>query len=80
MGERRWLHQAACRDMDTDLFFPLGSTGSALEQTERAKAVCADCPVRRHCLEWALATGQNDGIWGGKTEDERRELRRRRDG
>jgi WhiB family redox-sensing transcriptional regulator len=53
-----WRDQAACLDEDPELFFPVGSTGPALEQTERAKAVCADCPVRAACLDWALETNQ----------------------
>ncbi len=72
-----WRDRAACRDMDSDLFFPIGTTGSALDQAERAKAVCAFCPVSSECLEFSMSAGQ-DGIWGGLTEDERRKLRRRR--
>jgi WhiB family redox-sensing transcriptional regulator len=73
-----WRNQAACLDLDPELWFPVGTTGPAVEQTERAKAVCAGCPVTAHCLAWALETGQSDGIWGGKTADERRALRRAR--
>ncbi|MGH8898415.1 MAG: WhiB family transcriptional regulator [Egibacteraceae bacterium] len=72
-----WRDKAGCLGMDCELFFPLGSTGPALEQIARAKAVCQDCPVVHECLEWALGTGQ-DGIWGGLTQDERRALRRAR--
>jgi WhiB family transcriptional regulator, redox-sensing transcriptional regulator len=72
-----WRDHAACRDMDTELFFPVGTSGPALDQIGRAKQVCARCPVRSSCLEWALATGQNAGVWGGTTEDERRALRPR---
>ncbi|MGH8904763.1 MAG: WhiB family transcriptional regulator [Egibacteraceae bacterium] len=72
-----WRDKAACRDMDTEWFFPHGTTGPALEQADRAKAVCASCPVAEACLEWALQTNQDAGIWGAKTEDERRTLRRR---
>jgi WhiB family transcriptional regulator, redox-sensing transcriptional regulator len=61
--------------MDCELFSPVGNTGAALEQAERAKAVCAGCPVCGQCLDYALDTNQ-DGIWGGMTEDERRSLRR----
>jgi WhiB family redox-sensing transcriptional regulator len=78
MSERDWRRKAACAGMDPGLFFPIGSSGLAAEQTERAKAVCAGCQVRVKCLEWALATGQHDGVWGGLSEDERRKLRRRR--
>jgi WhiB family redox-sensing transcriptional regulator len=73
-----WRNRAACLDEDPELFFPVGSTRPAVEQTERAKAVCAGCEVITQCLEWALTTGQDAGVWGGKTEDERRVLRRAR--
>jgi len=72
-----WRDTAACRGQDPDLFFPLGTTGTALEQTAQAKALCASCPVAQACLAWALATSQPAGIWGGKTEDERHALRRK---
>ncbi|KAF4406408.1 MULTISPECIES: WhiB family transcriptional regulator [Streptomyces] len=72
-----WRQRAACRDADPDLFFPIGTTGPALRQEEAAKAVCADCPVARQCLEWAMEVGQESGVWGGRTESERRQLRRR---
>ncbi|MGH6745829.1 WhiB family transcriptional regulator [Novosphingobium sp.] len=73
-----WRVKAACLDMDPELFFPLGSTGRALEQIEEAKAICSTCPVITECLGWALDTGQHDGVWGGKSEDERKTERRRR--
>ncbi|WP_225833749.1 WhiB family transcriptional regulator [Streptomyces sp. NK08204] len=72
-----WREQAACRGTDPDLFFPVGTTGPAAQQTQRAKKVCACCRVRERCLRWALDTGQSIGIWGGTTETERRALRRR---
>ncbi len=56
-----------------------GVTGRALEQTHEAKQVCAGCPVRTQCLGWAMvamATGQDAGVWGGLSEDERRARRR----
>jgi WhiB family transcriptional regulator, redox-sensing transcriptional regulator len=71
-----WRAKAACLDEDPELFFPTGTTGPALEQIERAKAVCRRCPVINQCLDWALTTGQDAGVWGGKSEDERRALRR----
>jgi WhiB family redox-sensing transcriptional regulator len=70
-----WVERARCVGVDPDLFFPIGSTGPALAQIETAKTVCARCEVRLQCLEWALATGQNDGVWGGLSEDERRAMR-----
>ncbi|MET7849595.1 WhiB family transcriptional regulator [Streptomyces avermitilis] len=73
-----WRDSAACRTEDPDLFFPIGTTGPALLQIEEAKAVCHGCPVREPCLEWALDTGQDIGVWGGTTETQRRALKRRR--
>lgn len=73
-----WRSRAACRNLDPDLFFPVGETGDALEQVEAAKAVCRVCPVQQECLEYALAANEQAGIWGGTTEAERRSIRRRR--
>ncbi|MDQ0605343.1 WhiB family redox-sensing transcriptional regulator [Streptomyces canus] len=72
-----WREKAACRDVDPDLFFPIGTAGLTLVQIDEAKAVCARCPVRERCLQWALDVGQVEGIWGGTTESERRATRRR---
>ncbi|WP_371477626.1 WhiB family transcriptional regulator [Kitasatospora sp. NBC_00315] len=72
-----WRHRAQCRDADPELFFPLGTTGPALRQAEEAKSLCRRCPVREQCLAWALRTGQDTGVWGGTTEDERRAEKRR---
>ncbi|MFE9939629.1 WhiB family transcriptional regulator [Streptomyces hirsutus] len=72
-----WRTRAACRDEDPDLFFPIGTSGPALFQTEQAKRVCRRCPVQQHCLDWALDTGQSLGVWGGTSETERRALKRR---
>ena len=68
-----WRQDAACRDLDTAVFFPEND-----EEVATALAVCATCPVREACLEFALVTRQDDGIWGGLTETERRRVRRRR--
>ncbi|MFF5897820.1 WhiB family transcriptional regulator [Streptomyces argenteolus] len=73
-----WRTLAACREEDPDLFFPIGSSGPALVQTEDAKAVCRTCPVQERCLDWALENGQDAGVWGGMDENERRALKRRR--
>ena len=72
-----WRHQAACAGETTDLFFPIGTSGPAYQQAERARQVCMPCPVRTACLEWALNVGIEHGIWGGLTEEERRALKRR---
>lgn len=72
-----WRHDAACLTEDPELFFPIGNTGPALVQIEEAKAVCRRCPVVDTCLKWAIETGQDAGVWGGLSEDERRALKRR---
>ena len=72
-----WRDRAECRTEDPELFFPIGTTGPALLQTMAAKMVCRGCPVARECLDWALSTGQDSGVWGGMSEDERRDLKRR---
>lgn len=72
-----WRHHAACRDEDPDLFFPTGSTAPIGLELDRAKAVCAGCPVRQPCLQWAVLHDQPGGVWGGLTESERGVLRRR---
>jgi WhiB family redox-sensing transcriptional regulator len=75
-AETDWRQRAACRDSpDPDLFFPVGNTGPALEQIEAAKRICRICQVREECLDWALTTKQESGVWGGLSEDERRALR-----
>jgi WhiB family transcriptional regulator, redox-sensing transcriptional regulator len=73
-----WRDHALCRDTDPDLFFPVGTTGLALVQIEQAKRVCRQCPVTETCLDYALATNQDSGVWGGLSEEERRVIRRRR--
>jgi len=73
-----WRQRAACLDEDPELFFPVGMTGIALDQVEKAKQVCRRCEVTEPCLDWALETNQDAGIWGGLSEDERRTLRRSR--
>jgi len=69
-----WRSQAACRGIDPDLFFPEGSAGPALQAAAVAKRICGACPVQARCLRWALDHGVGFGIWGGHTENERREL------
>jgi len=73
-----WRHSAACRDEEPELFFPIGNTGPALQQIDEAKLVCASCDVQAACLNWAIESGQDAGVWGGLSEDERRSLKRRR--
>ena len=72
----RWREHAACAAVESDLFFPVGVTGPAVGQIAAAKAVCETCAVRMTCLEFAIATNQEYGVWGGTSEEERRVLRR----
>jgi WhiB family transcriptional regulator, redox-sensing transcriptional regulator len=71
-----WRGRAACRDTDPELFFPVGTTGQAVEQIEAAKTVCRICEAQSACLEFALATNQESGVWGNTAEEERRKLRK----
>lgn len=72
-----WRHNAACRETDPELHFPIGTSGIHQVQVEAAKAVCDRCPARPACLEWAVDNPSVEGIWGGLTDGERRNYRRR---
>jgi WhiB family redox-sensing transcriptional regulator len=72
-----WRDLAACRDSEPSLFFPIGSTGPAVDQIEAAKVICTACSVQDECLQYALESNQESGVWGGYAEDERRRLRKR---
>ncbi|MEV4777484.1 WhiB family transcriptional regulator [Microbacterium sp. LWH12-1.2] len=69
-----WVRDAACATTDVDLWFPAhGDQPTA----DKAKRVCREvCPVREQCLEFALRTRQNSGIWAGYAERTLRSLRR----
>jgi len=71
-----WAELAACKDEDSELFFPVSDVGPGARQTAQAKAVCARCPVRAECLGYALDSGLDYGVFGGTTADERRRLAR----
>ncbi len=65
--DRTWVDRAACRGMGPGLFHPeLG------EDTRPAKEVCQGCPVRAECYAYSLEISTHHGIWGGKSERERR--------
>jgi WhiB family redox-sensing transcriptional regulator len=72
-----WRNRAACLDEDPELFFPVGNTGPAFDQIEEAKLVCFRCEVIETCLNWAIDSRQDAGVWGGLSADERRALKRR---
>jgi WhiB family transcriptional regulator, redox-sensing transcriptional regulator len=69
-----WREDAACTGVNSDLFFPASEDEEA---SEAAKAICEQCPVREACLQYALATNQAAGVWGGLDAGERRRMRRR---
>ena len=64
-ADRAWLTAAACISEDPELFFPVGNTGRAALQIEQAKQVCACCPVRATCLDWAQRLGADEGSGAG---------------
>jgi WhiB family redox-sensing transcriptional regulator len=72
-----WRDQAACRDEDPELFFPVSELGPGARQVAEAKAVCGRCPVQAQCLRYALDAKLGHGVFGGTTEQERRQLVRR---
>ena len=73
---RTWRLEAACRELPTELFFPIGHGPRAQAQTKVAKEICRDCAVRAQCLAYALATNARYGVFGGLAEEERRDVRR----
>ena len=70
MQKDSWLDQAACRGMNTDLFFP------AQNSLREYRGICGGCPVRSQCLELGLR--EPLGIWGGVSARERRNIMRQR--
>lgn len=72
-----WQSSARCRGSDANLFFSpthLESKDERVVREARAKAICVECAVRRPCLDFALATRESHGIWGGYNETERRQI------
>lgn len=76
--DANWARDAACRDADPVLFFGSGKESSSQREARewKAKAICAGCRARPACLDYALTTSQEDGVWGGLAEDERGPQRR----
>jgi WhiB family redox-sensing transcriptional regulator len=74
-----WKRHAACRNEDPELFFTeTRSYKARAAETKRAKEICAACVVRTDCLEYALATPERYGVWGGLDEGARRKEAKRR--
>ena len=75
MTSMAWRDHGGCRGLDPEIFYPPEDDEVAAEP---AKAICAVCPVRETCLEYALTRREKIGVWGGMTERERRRLIRQR--
>lgn len=76
-----WQAAAACRGEDASAFFAPNYFEKRSEKSAReaaAKMICARCPVREVCLEYALRIREPHGVWGGRNEMERRALLRQR--
>ncbi|MCA4754785.1 WhiB family transcriptional regulator [Mycolicibacterium fortuitum] len=67
-----WQAEGICRQVDPEIFFPEPG-----QSTKDAKRVCANCPVAAECLEYALVNGERFGVFGGYSERERRQMKRR---
>jgi WhiB family redox-sensing transcriptional regulator len=68
-----WMARGKCRAMDPAIFFPSDGIG-----VQAAQRICAECPVKVACLEYALADRVDHGVWGGTSERERRRIVRHR--
>ncbi len=71
--DTEWMTAGKCQDMPPSVFFPNDGVG-----VEVARRICADCPVKTACLEYALLNRIDHGVWGGASERERRRIARRR--
>lgn len=69
-----WMEQALCAQVDPELFY---ADKGDWALTIRAKLVCQRCPVTIQCLQYAIDNSEMHGVWGGKTPQQRKELRRR---
>jgi WhiB family transcriptional regulator, redox-sensing transcriptional regulator len=68
-----WMGKGACRNYEPSVFFPSDGVG-----VDRARKICATCPVTADCLEYALTNRIDHGVWGGASERERRRILKRR--
>jgi WhiB family redox-sensing transcriptional regulator len=73
--ELEWMAGGKCREVPPAVFFPNDGVG-----VDAARRICADCPVKAPCLEYALVNRIDHGVWGGTSERERRRILRARRG
>jgi WhiB family redox-sensing transcriptional regulator len=71
--ELEWMATGKCREVPPSVFFPNDGVG-----VDAARRICADCPVKAPCLEYALLNRIDHGVWGGTSERERRRIARSR--
>jgi WhiB family redox-sensing transcriptional regulator len=71
--DTNWMARGNCRDEAPARFFPSDGVG-----VDHARRICATCPVREPCLEYALEQRIDHGVWGGASERERRRILKRR--
>ena len=71
--ETDWMAAGLCRSLAPETFFPSDGIG-----VDVARKICADCPVKGPCLEYAMENHIDHGVWGGTSERERRRIARRR--
>ena len=64
-----WMKDALCAEVDSEMFFPEGGGSIA-----RPNAVCNMCDVKKECLDFALKTDQQHGIWGGTSYRQRKRI------
>jgi WhiB family redox-sensing transcriptional regulator len=72
VSNRKWTEQAACKGMDTNLFFPDDRTPQNSSKYDVAKQVCAECPVKEECLTYAIENDIRVGMFGGMSRKQRR--------
>ncbi|MEY2462787.1 MAG: WhiB family transcriptional regulator, redox-sensing transcriptional regulator [Acidimicrobiaceae bacterium] len=71
--DMKWMQRGRCREIPPSTFFPSDGVG-----VDVARRICADCPVKSPCLEYALENHIDHGVWGGCSERERRRILKRR--
>jgi WhiB family redox-sensing transcriptional regulator len=71
-----WRVEASCKQLPTELFFPIGHGPRAQAQAALAKMICTNCAVRSQCLDYALRGNLQYGVFGGMAEEERKQVRR----
>ncbi|HEX8024727.1 MAG TPA: WhiB family transcriptional regulator [Candidatus Limnocylindrales bacterium] len=74
-ADRGWMADAACRHHDPDLWFPPPGRSNT-----RAEDICAGCPVKERCADYADAHHEQHGVWGGMTIEQRNRRARKKAG